>query len=149
MLFSLVRRGRKPDHLGKNKKRIKEKKFVSHFQEKDFACSLDFVDRLKVVLNGENFESEAQSDDPGDEHMAKKSCKKRRRRAGEFTGRQLALKKLEKEGNGAILKTGTWPPLFLTTVKKCEEFFWSSRRERKRTSPKITPQPCVCTSPRS
>ena len=148
MLFSLVRRGRKPDHLGKNKKRIKEKKFVSHFQEKDFACSLDFVDRLEVVLNGKNFESEAQSDDPGDEHMAKKSCKKRRRRAGEFTGRQLALKKLE-EGNGAILKTGTWPPLFLTTVKKCEEFFWSSRRERKRTSPKITPQPCVCTSPRS
>ena len=49
--------------------------------------------------------------------MAKKS-KTRRRCTGEFSGRQLALKKLEKEGDGAVLKTGAWPPPFLATVKK-------------------------------
>ena len=53
--------------------------------------------------------------------MVKKS-KKRRRHTGEFSGRQLALKKLEKEVDGAFCKTGAWPPSFLTTVKKIRAF---------------------------
>ena len=40
---------------------------------------------------------------------------------GEFSGRQLTLKKWEKEGDGAGYKTGTWPPPFLATVKKMRE----------------------------
>ena len=43
------------------------------------------------------------------------------------SGRQLALKKLEKEGNGVILNKGSWPPPFLTTLKK----MWSSSGVRR------------------
>ena len=68
------------------------------------------------MLNEESLEFVAQSGKDPEDRMAKES-KKRRRRAGEFSGRQLALKKLEKEGDGAVLNTGTWPPPFLTTVK--------------------------------
>lgn len=56
-----------------------------------------------------------------EDFMVKKS-KKRRRHTGEFYGRQLALKKLEKEVDGAFCKTGAWPPPFLTTVKKIRAF---------------------------
>jgi len=97
----------------------KQHPLASHFQEEDFCSSRDFVDRLEIVLNTKFLELASQSDrqsDP-DDHMAIIS-KKRRRRAGEFSGRQIALKKLEKEGDGAILNTGTWPPPFLETVKK-------------------------------
>ena len=92
----------------------KEHPFASHFQEEDFTSSRVLVDRLEEVLEKERLESVEES---GDDLVAKKS-KKRRRRAGEFSGRQLALKKLEKEGDGAVLKTGAWPPPFLATVKK-------------------------------
>ena len=92
----------------------KEHPFASHFQEEDFINSRFFVDRLEEVLNKESLQLVEQS---GEDCVVKRS-KKRRRRAGEFSGRQLAFKKLEKEGDGAVFKTGVWPPPFLATVKK-------------------------------
>lgn len=73
-----------------------------------------FVDRLEEVLDKESLQLVEQS---GEDCLVKRS-KKRRRRTGEFYGRQLAFKKLEKEGDGAVFKTGVWPPPFLATVKK-------------------------------
>lgn len=73
-----------------------------------------FVDRLEEVLDKENLQLVEQS---GEDCVVKRS-KKRRRCTGEFSGRQLAFKKLEKEGDGAVFKTGVWPPPFLATVKK-------------------------------
>ena len=52
----------------------------------------------------------------GEDRVVKR--RKRRRRAGEFSGGQLALKKLEKEGDGGVYRTGAGPPPFLATVKK-------------------------------
>ena len=101
----------------------KEHSFASHFEEEDFTLnSNEFVDKLEEVLDKDSLELVGKSgeDGSGEDRVVKtqKKSKKRRRRAGEFSGRQLALKKLEKEGDGAVLKTGTWPPPFLTTVKK-------------------------------
>ena len=55
----------------------------------------------------------------GEDSVAKKS-KKRTWRKGEFSDKQLALKKLEKEGDDAIFKTRTWPPTFLATITKMQ-----------------------------
>lgn len=57
-----------------------------------------FVDRLEEVLDKENLQLVEQS---GEDCVVKRS-KKRRRCTGEFSGRQLAFKKLEKEGDGAV-----------------------------------------------
>lgn len=54
--------------------------------------------------------------------QSREEKEERRRHTGEFYGRQLALKKLEKEVDGAFCKTGAWPPPFLTTVKKIRAF---------------------------
>ena len=91
----------------------KEHPFASHFKEEDFINSGVFVDRLEEVLEKDFVKLIEKS---GEDRVVKR--RKRRRRAGEFSGRQLALKKLEKEGDGAVYRTGAWPPPFLATVKK-------------------------------
>lgn len=90
-----------------------EHPFASHFHE-DFIKSHFFVDRLKEVLDKESLRLVEQS---REDRMVNRS-KKRRRHAGEFSARHLALKKLEKERDGAFFKTGAWPTPFLATIQK-------------------------------
>lgn len=44
--------------------------------------------------------------------------KRRRRRAGEFSGRQIALKKIAKDGEKVFPLIGMWPPPFIQTVQE-------------------------------
>lgn len=97
---------------------MKENPFASHFSEDHLSNSRGFVDRLEEVFRKNFLLVVSQS---GEEDVELKKNKRRRRRAGEFSGRQLALKKLEKEGAGPVLQTETWPPPFLETIRKMRD----------------------------
>lgn len=61
------------------------------FDEKDLAPPEAFIQKLKTLEESE----EEEQDEHGKGNLARK---KRRRPAGEISGRQMAIKKLKKEG---------------------------------------------------
>lgn len=89
----------------------RENTFSSLFDKKDLASPESFINKLKTLEESE----EQDQDKEGDRNLARK---KRRRPAGEISGRQMALKKLKKEGwEEGCLSGQEWPPPLPSTVK--------------------------------
>ncbi|KAJ7386883.1 hypothetical protein OS493_006917 [Desmophyllum pertusum] len=100
--------------------------FSSLFRDDDLKNSQSFVERLDKLVDEQRPEDLISQPEKGEENKLTSKAWRKRRRAGEFSGRQIALKKLEKEKKTEDASTAggedsAWPPPFLRTVQSMRQ----------------------------